>query len=350
MEAAAGLYTRIVYPDVLAKTDPHLSELQMAMLDATPDCIKVVSPDGTLLTMNRAGRIALGVPDDSEYGMPWLSLLPEEVRPLGVEALREAANGRNARFPGKSVSPEGIHYWDNLLTPMVDGNGKVLSILCVSRDVTTKTTLEQRLEEGLAREQLLAREMQHRIKNLLSVVSGLIVISEKEASETGSSETATKILRDKLGALARASDAVFVQELGGEAGPADVEAVVRSVLQPYRERCSVSGSAASMPRESVTALALFMHELATNSVKYGALRAPDGMVTVNWTIRGASLQLTWTETGGPAIVKAPERQGFGSQMADRAMRSIGGTIQRSWPISGFVAELQLPNFVRGTAA
>jgi hypothetical protein len=234
MEAAAGIYARIMYPDAVSSADPHLSDLQKAMLDATPDCIKVVSVDGKLLTMNRAGCLALNVPENSGFGMPWLPLLPEDVHPAGTEALRKAAAGQSARFPGKSISPGGTTYWDNLLTPLIDVNGVVLSILCVSRDVTGKTLLERELEEAIERERLVAREMRHRIKNIFSVVSGLVYIAEKEAAAAGTSAAATDILRGKLDALSRASDAVFTQENGGgcDTDPVDVATIVPSVLRP----------------------------------------------------------------------------------------------------------------------
>lgn len=345
MEAAAGIYTRAIFPDALSKTEPHLSDLQKAMLDATPDCIKVVSVDGKLLTMNRAGCLALNVPEDSGFGMPWLPLLPEEVHQLGTEALRKAAAGHNARFPGKSESPGGIMYWDNLLTPLVDVSGRVLSILCVSRDVTAKTQLERELEDAINREKLLSREMQHRIKNLFSVVSGLISIAEREAATDKTLETATHILREKLGALARASDAAFadVDIQDGETSQVDLEALVNSVLQPYGDRCLVIGSQASIGRKTMTMLALFLHELATNSVKYGALSVDDGNVAVRWETDGDTLDLTWIETGGPEISTLPDRRGFGSEMVDRIVRSTGGTINRTWRTEGLVANLRFPN-------
>lgn len=348
MEAAAGIYTRIMFPDAASKADPHLSDMQKAMLDATPDCIKVVSVDGKLLTMNRAGCLALNVSEDSGFGMPWLPLLPEEVHPTGAEALRKAAAGQTARFPGKSVAPNGIIYWDNLLTPLVDASGQVLSILCVSRDVTEKTLLEKQLEEAVDREKLLAREMRHRIKNLFSVVSGLISLAQREASSADIPEAATEILREKLGALSRASDAVFAQENGGggDADPADIGTVVASVLQPYGNRCTVIGKATPIRRGAVTTFALFLHELATNSVKYGALSKDGGKVTIRWTEGDNALDLTWIETGGPSIPVVPERQGFGTEMVDRVVRSTGGTIHRNWHMEGLVVDLHFPGVVQ----
>lgn len=344
MEAAARIYTSVVFPDALSKSDPHLSGLQKTMLDATPDCIKVLSVDGRLLTMNRAGCLALNVAENSEFGMPWLPLLPEDVHQVGMEALERARGGHSARFPGRSDSPDSTMYWDNLLTPIVDTSGQVLSILCVSRDVTEKTKLEKELEGSIKREKLLSKEMQHRIKNLFSVAAGLIFIAEQEAAKGGMQHTATQILREKLGALSRASDAVFSgSDLGeGDAGEADLETIVRSVLRPYGDRCLIAGEQALIPRRIMTTFALFLHELATNSVKYGALSSGDGDVSIRWKTSSDVLELTWVETGGPKISAPPEKRGFGSAMVDSIVQSTGGGFNRMWRAEGLVASLQLP--------
>lgn len=345
MELAAKIYAGVIFPDAFASAEPHLSDLQKTMLNATPDCIKLLSIDGRLLTMNRAGCVALNVPEDAEFGMPWLPLLPDPVRQLGLEALHKAAAGHNARFPGRSQSPDGIMYWDNLLTPVVDASGQVLSILCVSRDVTATRKLEQELEFAVSREKLLSREMQHRIKNLFAVVSGLISIAEKEAAKEHSPEAATSILRQKLSALSRASDAAFAdpetQKLGLHR--VDLLSLVVSVLQPYGDRCKAIGGEATISRNNMTTLALFLHEQATNSVKHGALGSDQGLVSVQWKTDDQRLDLTWAESGGPTISAAPEREGFGSEMIDRLVRSAGGTVDRSWCSEGLVIELHLPN-------
>lgn len=348
MEVAAGIYAGMVNPDAALQSNPAQTDLQKMMLAATPDCIKIVSLDGTLLAMNRAGCLALNVPEESGFGMPWLPLLPEEVHPAGMEALRKAAAGQSARFPGKSLSAGGTVYWDNLLTPLVDTTGVVLSILCVSRDITEKVLLERQLEEAVARERLLAHEMRHRIKNLLSVVSGLIYIAEKEALATQTPEAATTILREKLAALARASDAVFAQENGDsrDMAPVDVGAVVTSVMQPYGNRCRAMGDKASIHHEHVTTFALLLHELATNSVKCGALGRDAGSVTIRWTVTDETINLTWIETGGPQIASEPERRGFGTEMVDRVVKSAQGRINRTWHAEGLVVDLHFPGFVQ----
>lgn len=347
MEAAASTYAGIMFPEAVSPAATSLSDMQKAMLDATPDCIKLVSTGGDLLMMNRSGCLALGVDQDGGFGMPWLPLLPEGVHPAGREALARAAAGEAARFPGMSVSPAGTLYWDNLLTPLVDGSGQVLSILCVSRDVTEKTLLDRQLQEAIDRETLLANEMRHRIKNLFSLVASLISISQREAGARESAGPAIEILRDKLGALSRATDAVFALENGGMAdqSPVDVGAVVGSVLQPYGARCEYRGEAASIPMQAVTTLALFLHELATNATKHGALGQRGGRVSLGWDLLDDHVRLRWVETGGPAVSAPPSRQGFGTAMVDRIVRSTGGTIMRNWRPEGLTVELALPAYV-----
>ena len=352
MRPTAQDYTATLFPDP-APANPALSpNLQKAMLDATPDCIKLLSTDGRLITMNKAGCVALGVPEDSRFGMPWLPLLAESARALGQEALCKAAEGHNARFPGQSGSAAETRYWDNLLTPIVDHSGRVVSILCVSRDITVKTLLERELEEAIGRERLLSREMQHRIKNLFSIVHGLSLIAETEANKDNAPQGAMRILREKLLALSRASDAVFGEsnDPKPETDQAvDLNVLVSSLLRPYAGRYQTNGTAASISRNNTTILALFLHELATNSVKYGAFSIGRGVVTVHWTTSGNDLNLTWAESGGPHLGVQPRKRGFGSEMVDHALRPVGGQVKRTWTTEGLITELYLPNAGRAEA-
>lgn len=130
------------------------TSIQTDMLNVSIDCIKLISPTGNLLHMNRAGCQALGVDEESGFGMPWLPLLPEDVWPAGNIALESARNGMFGRFPGRSERPgRDVQYWDNMLTPILDADGKTTAILCVSRDVTREHAaldLLRRSEERLA--------------------------------------------------------------------------------------------------------------------------------------------------------------------------------------------------------
>lgn len=142
----------VTLTDVSARHRLHQSleqdiQRQDRMLDASVDCIKLINLDGTLRHMNRSGCLALGVPvNERDFGMAWLELLPPEIRSKGRRALAQAVQGRKARFAGKSVlEGQKPQYWDNILTPMLDADGQVNGILCVSRDVTRQQEAELRL-------------------------------------------------------------------------------------------------------------------------------------------------------------------------------------------------------------
>lgn len=115
------------------------------------------------------------------------------------------------------------------------------------------------------------------------------------------------------------------------------------MLKPYGDRCRTIGNPVSVSRSKMTTLALFLHELATNSVKYGALSVDGGSITVRWTADSQELDLTWTEIGGPPISTMPGKRGFGSEMVDRIVDSAGGAVNRIWKREGLIAELRLLN-------
>lgn len=128
---------------------PDLLEDYQSMLNASIDCIKILSVDGKIKTMNQSGCLALGVDPNSNFGMDWLPLLPKEVQRDGHKALLKARVGENSQFMGKSVSAQGeVMFWNNLLTPVFDEKNEIDSILCVSRDVTRETLAELRLRRS----------------------------------------------------------------------------------------------------------------------------------------------------------------------------------------------------------
>lgn len=130
---------------------PYERVLQGDALDISPDCIKIITPDGMLQHLNLAGCAALGIDQSRVVGVQWLPLLPSQVHERGFQALGDAAQGFSSRFPGISDSPgAGLRHWDNLLLPLKDEAGKVLEILCVSRDVTQQEENDNRLRQMIA--------------------------------------------------------------------------------------------------------------------------------------------------------------------------------------------------------
>jgi two-component sensor histidine kinase len=203
-------------------------------------------------------------------------------------------------------------------------------------DVTERKLAEE------ARE-MLAGEMGHRVKNLFAIAAALTAISAR------STTTTTEMSRDltqRLTALSRAHDLVrpVLSEPKKAAPLADLLAVL---LAPYDDKGAGDRVRISVPEllvgeASATTLALIVHELATNSIKYGALSTATGTVDVSCTEHDSEVVIIWTERGGPAVVASKGPAGFGSQLVTRSISSqLGGTIAFDWPAEGVIATLRM---------
>jgi len=196
-------------------------------------------------------------------------------------------------------------------------------------------------EEG---HELLAGEMSHRVKNLLAIATGLTHITSRSTSTT--TEMA-KELTQRLTALGRAHD--LVRPLPGDQGSAALLGDLLSVLlAPYDDLGAFSGrirvavERMGVGESATTSLALVLHELATNSLKYGALSAGTGTLDITTAPRGAQLELTWMERGGPQVTAPPEASGFGSKLVHRSVsKQLGGKIEYDWRPDGLIVTLLL---------
>jgi two-component sensor histidine kinase len=214
-------------------------------------------------------------------------------------------------------------------------------------DVTGRKQAEESHE-------LLAGEMSHRVRNLLQVASNLTQITSRSAATT---QDMTRDLMNRLTALGRAHD--LVRPLPGQEGKAALVGDVLTVLlQPYddtgafSERIRVSVPRMGIGEAAATALALVIHELATNSLKYGALSMASGTLDVSCaakidenvtdSVRDDQLVLVWTERGGPRVASPTTRSGFGSTMVERSMsRQLGGSIEFNWSEEGAIVTLRM---------
>lgn len=202
-------------------------------------------------------------------------------------------------------------------------------------------TGRKQAEEG---SELLAGEMSHRVKNLLSIATGLTHLTGQSALSV---EQMTGALTERLTALGRAHD--VVRPLPGQQGKAALMGDLLSVLlAPYDETAAFAGRIrVAVPRMGIgqrtaMTLAMVVHELATNSVKYGSLSCPEGVLDVSSRTDGDHLDLIWAETGGPPVTETPELTGFGSRMISRSVASqLGGALTYDWQESGVVVTVRM---------
>ena len=191
--------------------------------------------------------------------------------------------------------------------------------------------------EARDRADLLARELNHRVKNLFAVVLAIVQMSARDKPEA---KPVTDSISERIRALLTAHE---VSQGALETQVASLEALVDTSLAPYRsasQTATIGGLEVLVPAKRITPLGLVFHELTTNAVKYGAW-ANGGTIDVSWDRKDDRVVLVWKESGVP-IAGEPERQGFGSLLMNSAARQFGGSVTRDFTPDGLVVTIDLP--------
>ena len=204
-------------------------------------------------------------------------------------------------------------------------------VIGVNLDITDRTQAEQR-------QALLTRELDHRAKNALAVVQAALRLTPRD-----NPDAFARAVEGRVAALTRAH--TLLAE-GGWSG-AELRALLEGELEPFLgggTRIVLDGPRVVLATVAAQPIAMALHELATNALKYGALSVPGGQVAVRWRIAGGqALQLEWAEAGGPAIAGQPSRRGFGTRMIEATLGGqLGGTVRKSWLPAGMVCRIDLP--------
>jgi two-component sensor histidine kinase len=204
-------------------------------------------------------------------------------------------------------------------------------------DVTQRKLAEEAHE-------LIAGEMSHRVKNLLAVASALTQIT----SHAATTQEMAKDLTNRLITLGRVQD--LVRPGPGQPRRAVLMADLLTILlSPYdgsgdSRRIRVAAPKINVGEAASTALALVVHELATNSAKYGALSLATGLLDVTCSEDESEVVIVWTERGGPTVAEPDKAPGYGSRMIARTLSAqLGGTISMNWAKEGVIATVRLKN-------
>lgn len=302
-----------------------------SVLAASDDCIKVISLDGALSFMSEGGQRVMEVSDfNAIKGCPWPDFWAGQGHGDAVAAIEAARSGRSSRFQGAAHTAAGNpRFWDVQVSPIIGPDGGVESILSVSRDITA-------LKEAENRQQLLALELSHRIKNVLALVQSIANQTLKGGAEISA---AKRGFDGRLQSLSSAQD-LLTQSSWTKA---DLGMLVEGALAPHAEpsRFSITGADTELSSKCALALALALHELATNAAKYGALSTAEGRIAISWTL-GPQFHLVWQESGGP-VVSMPTHKGFGSRMIERALSGyFQGKAAITYEPSGIRFDLTAP--------
>jgi PAS domain S-box-containing protein len=275
---------------------------------------------------------------DDDLGR-WAALIHPEDREAALRSIARVREGERATHEFRVVRPSdgGVRWVRDTHFPLLDEAGRVRRIGGAGQDVTGE-------REAAERQRRLARELDHRVKNVLAVVQA---IASQTVRASGSLEGFAEAFEGRLGALARAHGLLTSTGWAG----ADLRGLAEQTLEPYLDgaaEVAVGGPSLALPPRRAVAVAMVLHELATNAAKHGALSVPGGRVAVGWEVGegegGARrVRLAWEEAGGPAVGAAPGRKGFGTALIEQSLRyDLEGAGGLRFEPDGLRCELSFP--------
>lgn len=216
-------------------------------------------------------------------------------------------------------------------SPLFGASGAFLGAVNLIVDISDR----KKHEEQLA---ILAREVEHRSKNVLATVSATVQLSDADTPED-----LKRAIQGRIRALSNAHTLFAQSRWMG----ADLQTLVAQELAPYSQdgeaRAQIAGPSAMLPPNVAQCMAVALHELATNAAKYGALSGPQGRVHVAWSNPAAEhLVLRWSESDGPPVMP-PKRNGFGMRAIRAMIEQLDGKVRFEWNSDGVLCEILLPH-------
>ncbi|MPZ40095.1 MAG: response regulator [Rhizobiales bacterium] len=248
---------------------------------------------------------------------------PEDFERIANIVRKGPAEGNTFQTEVRIIRPDGQTRWCICAAAMtLDRQGRVTRVSGVTIDITE-------LKEAEARRTLLVREVDHRARNALAIVQSIVRMTKSK-----SIESYVPTVEGRIAALSTAHALLAESRWEG----ASLHRLVDEELAPYRssesDRITVAGPAAFLKPETAQTIALVLHELATNAVKYGALSDPVGKVNLSWQCERNKLSLQWVETGGPAV-SPPTTKGYGTKVITASIKQqLGGTVNFDWQPGG----------------
>jgi len=303
------------------------------LLQALPAAIYTTDAEGRITFFNRACvEFAGRTPKIGDmWCITWKLFTPDgaplrhEDCPMAI-ALKENRPVRNVEAVAERPDGTRICFMP-YPTPLRDAAGELLGAVNMLVDITTRKQAEERM-------MLLTGEVDHRANNLLAVIQAMLRLTKADTAEEFQAA-----FQGRLRALANVQRLFSVSRWTG----ASIQSIVREELRPYGSaRVSMTGVDVRLPATLAQAIAVAVHELATNAAKYGSLSGPSGKIDISWQTDAAdSLVLRWKESGGPGTAE-PTRKGFGVDAIDGMVRTLSGRITRQWKPEGLDCELSFP--------
>lgn len=311
-----------------------MAQTRMAVCLADP-----AQQDTPIVFANRAFRALTGYDEEEIVGRNCRFLQGPDTDPATVAKIRDAITNEDVVIVEVlNYRKDGTPFWNALhLGPIYREDGALLYFFGSQWDVTDMRAA--RAEERHQR--LLARELSHRMKNMFSVISGIVNITGRVR---GIPDEAGEI-NGRIQALGRAYETTLDEASSGsiEIGPA-----IRAILAPYdadHDRLRFHGNGLRVHFATVSVVGLVLHELAANATKFGAWSTDAGTVDVTWSAcseQDGMLEVRWAERGGPTVNENEAFEGAGTAIVNRMLRHAGGEIDRRWMPEGLEATITIP--------
>jgi PAS domain S-box-containing protein len=303
-----------------------------AIVESNEDAIVSKNLDGIISSWNVGAERLFEYTADEAIGQPITLIIPQDRLNEEREILTRIRRGERIDHLEtiRQRKHGGLVNVALTVSPVKDAEGRIVGASKIARNITEQRRNQEHIH-------VLAREAEHRSKNLLANVAAIVNLSRADTPED---------LKDAINGRIRALSNVHSLFVETRWTGAELSAIARQELAPYLGedggRVRIEGHEALLEPNAAQALAVVLHELATNAAKYGALSDENGTIELTWS-RNADrkLLLRWTETGGPRVQK-PERQGFGSRLIERTIVQLDGTARFEWRPDGLVCEIALP--------
>lgn len=305
-------------------------ELVWAILDQSPDCIKVLSLDGELEYMNPNGRHAMQIDDFSAVaGRKLVTMWPEESQTALTGAITESAKGRKTRFEAYCPTAKGEdRWWEVLVSPIRDAHGWPSHILCTSRDVTQYRRRDGRTDEA---------ELIHKASNQLALIGALSRIS------LGNDPLGRARSERLMERLDRLNVALGLSAGSGSKTLALSDLLDRVLAAPRKsERFSMSkGQRGQIDAETARTVAMVLGELESNANVHGALSGKGGKIDLRISESGDEAEFIWREwlDTAPAGDMVP---GTGLRLIMRMSAALPGPATHTWDAEGLTVTFRIP--------
>ena len=302
-----------------------------SIVELTDDAIVSKNLDGIIANWNRGAERIFGYTSEEAIGQPITILIPTDRQSEERDILTRIRRGeRIDHYETVRRRKDGSLVIVSLtVSPVKNAEGQIIGASKIARDITE----QKRSQEQIA---TLAREAEHRSKNLLATVQATVRLSQSETSDG-----LKRAIEGRIQSLANVHSLFAKTRWIG----ADLSTVATQELAPYSEknqrRVRMDGPPLVLEPDVAQAVAITLHELATNAAKYGALAVPDGQVELTWSHDAdRRLHLRWTELNGPKV-QEPTHKGFGGRVIEQMISQRSGKMHFDWRADGLVCEITL---------